>query len=464
MGDPVSDTIAHAVVRPEGPLATLSEAELTGLHRICAPEHRSLLRRCALAVLTSGVETDDPRTLLERHAAFELSLHQVDRGIRLHLERAPARAFVEGTLIEGIREQLFAVLRDLAWLVGALPAGPAGLTEAPTEAIFRHLRQAGVFPVQDSRPLAVCWGGHSIGREEYDYCKEVGYRLGLRGMDICTGCGPGAMKGPMKGAAIAHVKQRIPDGRYVGITEPGIIASEAPNPIVNTLVILPDIEKRLEAFVRLAHVILVFPGGVGTIEELVYAIGVRLHNRNRELDLPIIITGPESSADYLAAVDDFIGRTLGQDARRCYTLIVGDHEAVAREAHASVARTLAARDRCNDAAYFNWSLHLEPAWQAPFQATHASMRGLALNHHLPPAERAFALRKLFTGLVSGNVREEGIAAIEAQGPFTLTPAPEMQRALASLLDLLEHQGRMRFANRTRPPLHRFETGSPEAHA
>ena len=36
----------------------------------------------------------------------------------------------------------------------------------------------------------------------------------------------------------------------MGLTEPGIITAEAPNPIVNELVILPDIEKRLEAFVR----------------------------------------------------------------------------------------------------------------------------------------------------------------------------------------------------------------------
>ena len=42
--------------------------------------------------------------------------------------------------------------------------------------------------------------------------EAVGYELGLRGMDICTGCGPGAMKGPMKGATIAHAKQRIGNG------------------------------------------------------------------------------------------------------------------------------------------------------------------------------------------------------------------------------------------------------------
>ncbi|HCI10222.1 MAG TPA: LOG family protein, partial [Alcanivorax sp.] len=64
--------------------------------------------------------------------------------------------------------------------------------------------------------LVVCWGGHSISREEYDYAKSVGYQLGLRELDICTGCGPGAMKGPMKGAHVAHAKQRRRQGRYLG--------------------------------------------------------------------------------------------------------------------------------------------------------------------------------------------------------------------------------------------------------
>ena len=66
-----------------------------------------------------------------------------------------------------------------------------------------------------------------------------------KALDICTGCGSGAMKAPMKGAAIAHSKQRNIRGRYVGISEPGIIAAESPNPIVNELIIMPDMEKRL---------------------------------------------------------------------------------------------------------------------------------------------------------------------------------------------------------------------------
>ena len=85
------------------------------------------------------------------------------------------------------------------------------------------------------------------------------------------------------------------------MTEPGIIAAEPPNAIVNQLVIMPDIEKRLEAFVRLAHGVVVFPGGVGTAEEILYLLGILLQEQNARLPFPLILTGPTASAPYSAS-------------------------------------------------------------------------------------------------------------------------------------------------------------------
>ena len=79
---------------------------------------------------------------------------------------------------------------------------------------------------------------------------------------------------------MAVVPSALTGGRYLGISEPGIIAAESPNPIVNDLVIMPDIEKRLEAFVRTGHGIIVFPGGAGTAEEILYILGILLHPDN----------------------------------------------------------------------------------------------------------------------------------------------------------------------------------------
>src|SRR5690606_18898049 len=113
----------------------------------------------------------------------------------------------------------------------------------------------------------------------------------------------------------SHTKQRIVGGRYLGLTEPGIIAAEAPNPIVNELVILPDIEKRLEAFVRVGHGIIIFPGGAGTAEEFLYLLGILMHPDNADLPFPLILTGPQDAAAYLQQLHAFIGDTLGEAAQ-----------------------------------------------------------------------------------------------------------------------------------------------------
>jgi pyrimidine/purine-5'-nucleotide nucleosidase len=193
---------------------------------------------------------------------------QKQRGIKLSLENSPAIAFVDGELIRGINEHLFAVLSDVLYAHHSVVNSQRfdlKQSDDVTNAIFHILRNADLFIPHLEPNLVVCWGGHSISPEEYGYTKEVGYQMGLRNLDICTGCGPGAMKGPMKGATIGHAKQRSDLGHYIGMTEPGIIAAESPNSIVNKLVIMPDIEKRLEEFVRLGHGFVVFPGGAGTM-------------------------------------------------------------------------------------------------------------------------------------------------------------------------------------------------------
>ena len=58
--------------------------------------------------------------------------------------------------------------------------------------MFELLRNARVLIPQVDPDMVVCWGGHSIGRAEYEYTKECGYELGLRRLNIITGCGSAA--------------------------------------------------------------------------------------------------------------------------------------------------------------------------------------------------------------------------------------------------------------------------------
>src|SRR5690606_21772687 len=247
--DRAMPTVDTHIYPTHGALDVLSRQEVARLRDASAGGLHDLLRRCALAVLTSGSASDDPRAAQEMYPDFDIQVEQDDRGLRLDLHHAPAMAFVDGIIIRGVAELLFAVVRDIAYTAIELVDDGRDLetSDGITDAVFGLLRNARLLRPGDPN-LVVCWGGHSINRDEYTYTKEVGYQMGLRGLDICTGCGPGAMKGPMKRQPSAHAKQRKHDTRYIGITEPGIIAAESPNPIVDNLVIMPDIEKRLEAF------------------------------------------------------------------------------------------------------------------------------------------------------------------------------------------------------------------------
>ena len=437
--------VVNVSVNPRGSLETLSQLEVQQLSEVGSGKTYRLFRQCALAILNTGAQIDNAKTILEAYEDFEVKIRQQDRGVRLELINAPADAFVDGEMIASTKEMLFSALRDIVYTESELGSPRIDLTgsQGITDYVFHLLRNARTLRPGVEPNMVVCWGGHSISTEEYKYTKRVGHELGLRNHDICTGCGPGVMKGPMKGATIAHAKQRIRHGRYLGLTEPGIIAAEAPNPIVNELVILPDIEKRLEAFVRVGHGIIIFPGGVGTAEEFLYLLGILLHPDNQELPFPVILTGPASSEAYLRQVHAFIGATLGEEAQNRYQVIINDPAQVARTMTEGLKAVTEFRRERNDAFHFNWLLKIEETFQRPFDPTHQNMASLELSRDLPPHELAANLRRAFSGIVAGNVKARGIRRIEENGPYEIRGESAIMEPLDELLKSFVEQDRMK---------------------
>ena len=432
-------------LNPLGSMSQLSQFEVDRLKRSTNSALYQLFRNCCLAVLNSGVEQDNCEDLFAPYEDFEVHLVRRERGVKMELVNPPSVAFVDGELITGVHEHLFAVLRDILHMGGKYQYGEDVIPETRflTDMVFDMLRHADAIQVGGDANVVVCWGGHSIVEHEYKYTKEVGYQLGLREMNICTGCGPGAMKGPMKGATIGHAKQRYGAGRYLGISEPSIIAAEPPNAIVNELVIMPDIEKRLEAFVRIAHAIVIFPGGVGTAEELLYILGIMLHEQNEKQVLPIILTGPAQSKAYFESLDSFIGATLGPEAQALYEIIVDDPVRAAKTIKERQQEVRDYRRSTGDSYHFNWSLKIDAEFQAPFNPTHQSMQGLDLHLEQPTAKLASALRKAFSGIVAGNVKAEGIRQIREKGPFKINGDPNLMELMDKLLESFVKQQRMK---------------------
>ncbi|WP_104401979.1 nucleotide 5'-monophosphate nucleosidase PpnN [Vibrio penaeicida] len=433
-------------ISPAGSMDLLSQIEVERLKKTASSELYQLYRNCSLAVLNSGSHTDNSEELLNKYKSFDVSVMRRERGIKLELNNPPDHAFVDGTIITGIQEHLFSVLRDIVYVNMHLADNQRlNLTNAThiTNLVFGILRNAGALHPGIDPNLVVCWGGHSINPIEYQYTREVGHELGLRELNICTGCGPGAMEGPMKGAAIGHAKQRYDEQRYIGLTEPSIIAAEPPNPIVNELIIMPDIEKRLEAFVRMAHGIVIFPGGAGTAEELLYILGIMLHPDNVDQPMPIVLTGPKESEAYFRSIDKFIGDTLGEEAQSRYNIVIGDPEKAAKIIKESMPTVREHRKETGDAYSYNWSLKIEPEFQLPFEPTHDNMANLDLHLNQKPEVLAAKLRQAFSGIVAGNVKAEGIREIKRKGPFIIDGDPELMKKMDRLLSDFVEQQRMK---------------------
>ena len=436
-------------VSPLGAMDLLSQLEVDMLKRTASSDLYQLFRNCSLAVLNSGSQTDSSQQLLSQFTDFDINVLPRQRGVKLELINPPENAFVDGQIIRSLQANLFAVLRDILFVTGQLNHSPRFREPAQkdsayiTNMVFSILRNARALHVGELPNTVVCWGGHSVNAGEYQYCRDVGTQLGLRELNICTGCGPGVMEAPMKGAAVGHAQQRYRDSRFIGLTEPSIIAAEPPNPLVNELIIMPDIEKRLEAFVRIAHGIIIFPGGVGTAEELLYLLGIMMHPQNRQQVLPLILTGPKESADYFRVLNDFIVNTLGEEATRHYQIIIDDAAEVAKTIKQAMPAVKEYRRQTGDAYSFNWSLHIEPDLQLPFQPTHANMFALNLNQDQPKEKLAADLRRMFSGIVAGNVKEFGIREIRNHGPFKIHGDADIMHRMDEMLQGFIAQHRMK---------------------
>ena len=71
------------------------------------------------------------------------------------------------------------------------------------------------------------------------------------------------------------------------------------------------------------------------------------------------------------------------------------------------------------------------------------MAATEISEDLPRHVLAANLRRVFSGIVSGNVRDDAIAAIEEKGPFEINGSPKIMSLLDDLLAAFVAQGRMK---------------------
>ncbi|MDD5025884.1 MAG: DUF3412 domain-containing protein [Candidatus Peribacteraceae bacterium] len=423
--------------------------------------HHETLRRCCLGILHAGTDSDSTTELLERYPTFNVTIARTRGSIKFILENGPLTAFIDGQRIhESMREHLCSAAIDLIFHARAIgkPQSPHEITDA----VFRILDHASVFqripPVADPLKLVeraryeltriTCFGGHAISDTTYKYGKTVCTRLAERFCEFISGGGQGIMRSSFSGAAAAYAAERITNARMFGFNCPGIITSEPPNLFVKPLVILPDIEKRLEAFIRASMGCIIFPGGPGTAEEIQMILSMLLHEENRDQVYPVILTGPESSRDYFEAIDSFIMKTVGRDAIRTtpgplYEIIINDPERVAQHMMAAIERAKNCRAAHDDQELWYRSLYLPEEVQQPFHPTHENVSKLEIHRNQSPYVLCAQLRRLFSAIVYGNVTDDGVKSIQKNGPYELRGDAEIMREVSILLERFVAEKRMK---------------------
>jgi hypothetical protein len=113
------------------------------------------------------------------------------------------------------------------------------------------------------------------------------------------------------------------------------------------------------------------------------------------------------------------------------------------------------RKQTGDAYFFNWMLKIDQAFQHPFAPTHENMANLELHKDQATHLLAANLRRAFSGVVAGNVKAEGISAIEQHGHFEMRGDPHIMASMDSLLSSFVAQQRMKLPGKEYIPCYRI---------
>ena len=131
------------------------------------------------------------------------------------------------------------------------------------------------------------FGSARIGIDEpaYDEVYKLAHMLGAENIDIVTGGGPGIMQAACKG----HQEGRKSDRSYSIGLNIDIPAEQKPNRYLDIKKDFHRFSKRLDTFMVLSNAVVVAPGGVGTLLELVYTW--QLVQVKHKCNIPIILLG-----------------------------------------------------------------------------------------------------------------------------------------------------------------------------
>jgi len=372
-----------------------------------------------------------------------VSVSRVDGQAVLNLENISESGRV-GTQLEAWQRGFVSeILRDVV-LAPELPSsdsGPAQISAFVREMVSR----SGLLDVSTPRLRTSVQGGHSIPPEEKIFARKIGYMDGFLGTELITGSGPGVMREPFVGASTAYRERGLSDHRsFIGFSEEGIAAFEIPNSYVTNLVVFPDIEKRMEAFVRASHRIRIHPGGVGTMEEIMTMLGIKTHPMNRNLHYPL---------DLVERPDGFYMKSLMRFLRTCFGKELDSYFKVhLSHPHEYKNYLLETNPQLDSSCMWQDHIHIPSEIQRPFEVTRESIESLTLDRTDPDLDTfglIVNLRRFFSAVVHLLVKEPELVDSWGGDLPHIKGDPAISRALVDLLNEFNDRQRLKLGKEIR---------------
>jgi predicted Rossmann-fold nucleotide-binding protein len=402
------------------------------------PDHR-LVEIVGALINIHKKDYNDTRAVREKFRDMHIRVERKNGDFALVCSGVPRDCLYDGqNVIEQSVEQVSSALRDIVFPPQTL--GPDASSEERSAYVKKFVEHAGLLYRGERGLVVFTWGGHRISRREYDYAKVLAYWLGLflPDMENITGCGEGIMKAPFKGVQVAYGKQRtfrrfgLRD--YIGFTEQGILAAEAPNELVNRLVVFPTIEQRMEAFIRASHRGRAHPGGPGTIEEILTMLAVLSTPGNTEIPFSFELV-EETGGTYFKELDHYLRLCFKDALDGLYEVFCCDPQTYARHV-AETTRKLPMRYLWNDNFYF------EERLQTPFEVSFESMEALDLSREQEPFSLLINLRRFFSAVVHLSVKDPDMLDAWGDERPLIRGDRDILRATDELVRKLEQQGRI----------------------
>jgi uncharacterized protein (TIGR00730 family) len=173
--------------------------------------------------------------------------------------------------------------------------------EAQDEWRLERIREeidAGFDALRDVQEGVSVFGSARIpeGDPRYELCRQTAACLAGHGFAVITGGGPGLMEAANRGAAEAG-------GMSIGLNIE-LPMEQEPNPYANRALHFHYFFARKLMFVRYARAFVIFPGGLGTLDELFESL--TLIQTGRIEHFPTILVGSGHWRPLLAWIDDVL--------------------------------------------------------------------------------------------------------------------------------------------------------------